>query len=37
MREVARFMGMVARDFEGNKETVSEGVKALTAKFPLYE
>ncbi|MBR4869587.1 MAG: serine hydroxymethyltransferase, partial [Oscillospiraceae bacterium] len=37
MREVARFMGMVARDFEANKEAVSEGVKALTAKFPLYE
>ena len=37
MREVARFMGMVARDFEANKEAVSESVKALTAKFPLYE
>ena len=37
MREVARFMGMIARDFEGNKDVVSEAVKALTAKFPLYE
>jgi len=28
---------MVARDFEGSREEVSKAVKALTAKYPLYE
>jgi len=37
MRAVARWMGMVARDFEGSREEVAKAVKALTAKYPLYE
>ena len=37
MRAVARWMGMVARDFEGGREEVAKAVKALTAKYPRYE
>ena len=36
MVEVARLMGLAARDFEGNKETVLAGVDALCTKKPLY-
>ena len=34
---IARYLGQVARDFEGTKEKVREGVLALTRRFPLYE
>ena len=34
---IARYLGQVARDFEGTKEAVREGVLALTRRFPLYE
>ena len=34
---IARYLGQVARDFEGTKEEVREGVLALTRRFPLYE
>ena len=37
MKEIARIMGMVARDFEGNKEKAQEAVVALTKKYPIYE
>jgi len=36
MAEVARLMGLVARDFEGNRETVLAGVDTLCKKYPLY-
>ncbi|HWQ50479.1 MAG TPA: serine hydroxymethyltransferase, partial [Terriglobales bacterium] len=36
MAEVARLMGLVARDFEGNKAAVLAGVDALCKKYPLY-
>ena len=37
MKEIARIMGMVARDFEGNKTSAQEAVVALTKKYPIYE
>ena len=37
MKEIARIMGMVARDFEGNKAAAQEAVVALTKKYPIYE
>ena len=37
MKEIARIMGMVARDFEGNKNAAQEAVVALTKKYPIYE
>ena len=37
MMEIARIMGMVARDFEGNKTAAQEAVVALTKKYPIYE
>jgi len=37
MMEIARIMGMVARDFEGNKAAAQEAVVALTKKYPIYE
>lgn len=36
MRMIARFIGDIARDFEGNRERVSAEVMALCAKFPIY-
>jgi glycine hydroxymethyltransferase len=36
-REIARLMGLVAAsDFEENIESIREGVKAICAKYPLY-
>ena len=37
LHEAARIMGMVARDFEGNKTAAQEAVVALTKKYPIYE
>ena len=37
MMEIARIMGMVARDFEGNKAAAQEAVVTLTKKYPIYE
>ena len=37
MKEIARIMGMVARDFEGNKTAAQEAVITLTKKYPIYE
>ena len=37
VHEIARIMGMVARDFEGNKTAAQEAVVALTKKYPIYE
>ena len=37
MREIARIMGLVARDFEGSKEEAQKAVVALTQKYPIYE
>lgn len=34
--EVADIIGMVARDFEGNKAEATARVKAITDKYPLY-
>ena len=34
---IARYLGQVARDFEGAKEEVREGGLALTRRFPVYE
>ncbi len=36
MRMIARFIGDVARDFEGNRDRISAEVMALCAKFPIY-
>ncbi len=36
MRKIARFIGDIARDFEGNRERVSAEVTALCEKFPIY-
>ena len=37
MVQIARWMGQVARDFEGGKEQVRSEVDALCRKFPIYE
>ena len=37
MYELARIMGMIARDFEGNKAAAQEAVIAITKKYPIYE
>ena len=37
MIEIAKIMGMVARDFEGNRQKAQEAVVALTRRFPIYE
>ena len=36
MKQIAKIMGMVARDFEGNKTAAQEAVVALTKQFPIY-
>ena len=37
MKQVASMLGRVARDFEGNCDAIREEVKALCARFPIYE
>ena len=37
MVKIGQLMGMVARDFEGNKEAVANEVVALTRQYPIYE
>ncbi len=37
MYELAKVMGMIARDFEGNKVAAQEAVIAITKKYPIYE
>ena len=37
MMEIARWMGMVARDFEGCRYQVRNEVDALCRRFPIYE
>lgn len=37
MAEIAALITMVIKDFEGNKEEAAKRVKALCAKYPLYE
>ncbi|MBE6554600.1 MAG: serine hydroxymethyltransferase, partial [Ruminococcaceae bacterium] len=37
MRMIARWIKDVATDFEGNRERITAEVKALCAKYPLYE
>ena len=37
MVEIARWMGMVARDFEGCRYQVRNEVDALCRRFPIYE
>ena len=34
---IAKWMGMAARDFEGNADQIRAEVSDLCAKFPLYE
>ena len=34
--EIAKVIGMVARDFEGNKAEAKERVAKIVAKYPLY-
>ena len=37
MKQVASMLGRVARDFEGNCESIRQEVTALCARFPIYE
>ena len=37
MLKIAKWLKDVAVDFEGNRERITEEVKALCAKYPLYE
>jgi glycine hydroxymethyltransferase len=37
MVQIADFITMAIRDFEGNKEKIIKGVEALCEKFPLYK
>ena len=36
MKLVAKWLKLIAEDFEGNKEKVLAEVSALCAKFPIY-
>ena len=36
MKQIARCIGMTARDFEGTQAQVHETVAAICEKFPLY-
>ena len=36
MVEIADLIAMVAKDFEGNKAEVAEGVQKLVTKYPIY-
>ena len=37
MVQIARWLGMAARDFDGNANQIRTEVRALCEKFPLYE
>ncbi len=37
MKQIAKWMKLVATDFEANKEKITEEVIALCEKFPIYE
>ncbi len=37
MVQIARWLGMAARDFDGNADQIRAEVRALCEKFPLYE
>jgi len=37
LKTVAKLIALTLSDFENNKESVREGVKALCEKYPLYE
>ena len=37
MRQIAHLMALVARDFEGSRDTVRAAVDALCDKYPLFE
>ncbi|MBQ7923599.1 MAG: serine hydroxymethyltransferase [Clostridia bacterium] len=37
MKTLARLIGMAAKDFEGNADTIRAEVKALCEKYPLYK
>jgi len=37
MAQIARWMGMIARDFQGNAEQVRKEVSELCRQFPIYE
>ncbi|MBO5408447.1 MAG: serine hydroxymethyltransferase [Clostridia bacterium] len=37
MKVIAKLIALTLKDFEGNKETVRQGVKELVAKYKLYE
>ena len=36
-KELVEFIDRTVRDFVGTKEAVTEDVRALCARFPLYE
>ena len=36
MKKIAKWMKLVATDFEANKDAIIEGVSALCEKFPIY-
>ena len=36
MKLIAKWLKLIAEDFEGNKEQVTKEVAALCAKFPIY-
>ena len=37
MEKIAEYISMVINDFEGNAETVRQGVNEICKKYPLYE
>ena len=36
MKKIARFIGDIARDFEGNRDRICAEVQELCARFPIY-
>jgi glycine/serine hydroxymethyltransferase len=37
MKKIAHWLGLIAKDFEANKETVCQEVIELCKQFPIYE
>ncbi|MEG1918454.1 MAG: serine hydroxymethyltransferase [Oscillospiraceae bacterium] len=37
MRQIAKWLAMTAKDFDGTADAVRAGVNALCARFPIYE
>ena len=37
MKQIARFIGDAARDFEANRDRIDSEVSEICARYPIYE